>query len=96
MSQSTVKNPGFSMYLVAIFVPPLYFLMRKRFIAFIISLLLLFLAIPFLFVFGFGIFIWIGVALWAVFGLRGETTNAFIRQQATEIAKAIKEESVTS
>lgn len=87
-----VKKPGFFMYLLAIFVPPLCFFLRKKIIAGIVSLLLLFVAIPFFFVFGFGAVIWFFVALWAVFGLRNEAINAFTQQQATQIAKAIREE----
>jgi hypothetical protein len=87
-----VKKPGFFIYLIAFFIPPLYFLLRMRIFSFIISLALLIIAVPFFFVFGFGAFIWLGVAIWALFGVKNESTNAILQQQATMIAKAIKAE----
>jgi len=87
-----VKRPTFFAYLLALFLPPLYFFSRKRIVAGIVSLILLVISIPLLFLFGIGFFVWLFDAAWAIWNLRHEMLEAHIQDQANRIAKAMKEE----
>ncbi len=86
-----VKKPTFFAYLLAFFLPPLYFFSRKRIGAGIISLILFIVSIPLLF-FVVGFFIWLFDAAWAIWNLKHEMLEAHIQDQAYRIAKAMKEE----
>ena len=90
---ATINRPSFGAYILVILFPPGYFLSRKRWIAAVVSAILLILSIPFFFVFGFGILIWFVNAMWAAWNLRYELMNVHINAQAQAIvdkAEALK------
>jgi len=58
------------MYLLAVFVPPLYFLVKKKYLAFLVHTILCLSAIPLLFFFGFGIILWVISMICALWDLR--------------------------
>ena len=73
------------MYLVCIFVSPLYFLIRKKWGGFIINSILWVLAWLTILLFGLGIFFWFVAAVHAIWNLRED----LMRQQAQMIAEEI-------
>ena len=79
---------GFSRVLVAFFCPPLYFLLRRRFIASVVHTCIYLLAIVTL-IFGVGVFFWaVGLlhACWDLAHLKQEQT---IQRHATVIAEKL-------
>ena len=73
------------MYLVCIFLSPLYFLIRKKWVGFIINSILWVLAWLTILLFGLGIFFWFVAAVHAIWNLRED----LMRQQAQMIAEEI-------
>lgn len=82
------------MWLFVFICPPAYFLFRKKIIAAIVSTVLMLAATVFFFVFPpIGLFIGFIAVGWAAMDYgRGERTK-FAKEQAVEIAKAMKEHS---
>lgn len=80
------------MWLFVFICPPVYFLFRKKIIAAIVSTVLMLAATVFFFVFPpIGLFIGFIAVGWAAMDYgRGERTK-FAKEQAVEIAKAMKE-----
>lgn len=81
---------SFGLYLIAFFLPPLYFLLRGKWLSFAINLCLWLLSIPLLFVFGLGIFVWLITVVHAMWHVRRELVD----EHATAIARRMAEEMV--
>lgn len=77
---------GFGMYLIAIGCPPLYFAMRKRWIAACLHTIICITALPMLFLFGLGLLFWFVSAGHACWDLGMELRNDAIQKQAEAIA----------
>lgn len=71
------------MYFVVVFLPPLYFLIRKKWGGFILSAILMILSLGTILLAGFGIFFWILAVGHAGWELRKEG----MQQQAELIAR---------
>lgn len=82
---------SFGMYLLAIFIPPLYLLIRKRWIAAIVNGTFYLLSLPLLFVFGVGIFLWFFCALQVVWDLRATIREREMQRQAHLMAEKMRE-----
>ena len=78
------------MYLIVIFIPPLYFVIRKKWGAFILNAILYFIAWLTIF-FGVGIIFWVLSAGHAGWHLRKELMEENAEMIATKIAKKMKE-----
>ncbi len=89
------KRPSFGTYLLALFLPPLFFITRKRYIAAIINLILCVVSIPFFFVFGSGIFLWLLCATWSMWNLKNEVMDNHIQAQAEAIVAATEKAKVS-
>ena len=75
-------------YLIALFVPPLYFAMKKRWVGFIVTSLLLFLSMIFLITVVLApgaFFLWFCCAICAVWHLRKEVVREHSRIFAEEL-----------
>ena len=81
-------------YLIAIFVPPLYFLIKRRWLAFILSTFLFILS-PFLLMTGIlapvALFFWFACAICALWHLRQQVTRENARILAEEMAAKMAE-----
>lgn len=78
------------MYLVAVFVPPLYFLIKKKWLAFIVTTFLFFLSLMFFIMVvlaPIGLILWGASAVCAVWDLR----KVLMHEHATIIAEKIAE-----
>lgn len=81
----------FGMGLVAIFCSPLYFLIRKRWGAFIFNSILYLMGWMTVFVFGIGLIFWIIGIAQAMWDLQHKVTHDLMEKQAELIAKKMKE-----
>lgn len=77
---------GFGMYLIAMGCPPLYFVMRKRWVAAVFHSINCIIALPMLFLFGLGILMWFISAAHACWDLGMSIRNDTIQKQAEAIA----------
>lgn len=79
------------MWLFVLFCPPAYFFLKRRFFAGIISAVLMLSATVFLFVFPpIGLFIGFIAVAWAAVDYSRRERTKFAKEQAAEIAKAMK------
>lgn len=69
-------------YLLAVFCSPLYFLIQKRYVAFIVHAVGYFIAFITFFAFFFGIFVWLALTAYAVMDLVNRARKAHILEQA--------------
>ena len=93
MNKKTVaKRPSFLVYLIAIFFAPLYFFMRGRIAAGIVTLILFVVSIPLYFLFVFpGLIVWFICMAWACYNVKNEMTRANIAEQAVAIKNELRE-----
>lgn len=80
-------------YLTAIFVPPLYFLIKKRWAGFIVSTGLFFLAMLFaiMFLFPLTFILWFLCSIAAVWNLRNAKMHEHANLLATKMAEKMRE-----
>lgn len=78
---------SFGLYLIAFFLPPLYFLLRRKWLGFVINLVMFLIAIPLFFVFGLGIVFWMIAVVHAMWHVRRELVD----EHATAIAQRMAE-----
>ena len=81
----------FGMWLIAFLCSPLYFLIRKKWGAFILNLILYLMGWMTIFVFGIGLIFWIIGIAHAMWDLRLKVTHSLMEKQAELIAKKMKE-----
>lgn len=80
---------SFLMILIIIFVSPLYFLMRRKWLGFIGNLILYFVALVTLPIFGIGVFFWLLAVGHASFAYRKEELEETTTMMANKMATAI-------
>jgi len=81
---------SFGMYLLVIFCPPLYFAVRKRWVAMVINGMFYLAAIPLLFI-GVGIILWGLCALHAAWDLMHVIREKQMQRQAALIVEKMQE-----
>jgi uncharacterized membrane protein len=79
------------MYLTVIFIPPLYFILRKRWGAFVLNLILYILAWATVFFFGIGFIFWALAVGHAGWHLRKELMREHAKIIAEEMVAKMKE-----
>ena len=79
------------MYLIVIFVSPVYFLIRKKWGAFVLNAILYLLALFTVFIFGIGIIFWLLAVGHAGWHLRKELMKEHAQMIATELVAKMKE-----
>jgi hypothetical protein len=79
---------SFGLYLIAFLLPPLYFLLRGKWLGFAINLTIWLISIPLLFVFGLGVLVWLIAVMHAMWHVRRE----LIEEHATTMAKHLAEQ----
>ncbi len=79
------------MYLTVIFIPPLYFIVRKKWGAFMLNLILYILAWSTVFIFGIGVIFWILAVGHAAWHLRKEIMQEHAQMIAKEMVAKMKE-----
>jgi uncharacterized membrane protein len=80
------------MYLVVIFVSPLYFALRKKWGAFVLNALLYLMALSTILVFGIGLIFWALAVGHAGWHLRKELMAEHAEMIATKMAEKMREE----
>jgi len=88
--QPQTQIPGIGSYLLAIFLTPIYCLMRKKYIGFVLSTILYISAFLTFMIFGLGFVFWAVAAIPAAFSLRNEIIEAHASRTGEETAKALK------
>lgn len=83
---------SFGMWLLAVFIPPLYFAIRGRWVACIINGVFYLLSFPLLFVMGLGLFTGFLCAAHACWDLYSSLQERAIQRQATAIAEKMGRE----
>ena len=78
-------------YLLAIFVSPLYFLVKKKWLAFIIHSILYPIALFTIMFFGVGIFLWGVLMVHAVWELRHQRDQEMAKAMAKEMVSAMEQ-----
>ena len=78
------------MYLTALFVSPLYFLLKKKWGALIVHSILYPIALFLLFFFGIGFFLWLALAVHALWDLRHQRDKEMAQAMATEMVAAME------
>jgi len=82
---------NFLKFILALLLPPVYFLVQKRYVLGTIYLLIfLFLGIPLTILFGFGLVIWLFMAIHALFDLGKNVRKKDMDYQARKIAEEIR------
>lgn len=81
----------FAMLLVAIFCSPLYFLIRKRWGAFILNSFLYLMGWITIWIFGFGLIFWVIGIVQAMWDLKAKEIHGLMEKQAELIAEKMKE-----
>jgi outer membrane protein assembly factor BamD (BamD/ComL family) len=87
---TSTKGPTVISYFMALFIPFVYFFLRKRITAGIVSLIICIISIPFMFVF-IGIFSYLAMSFWACWNLRYELMQEYTTMQAEAMAKVLSE-----
>jgi hypothetical protein len=90
-------------YLIALFVPPLYFIIKKKWLAFVTSAFLMFLS-PFFLITGFlapvAFFFWFACAICAIWNLRKhvmrENAKVLAEEMAVKMAEVMRAQQPTS
>lgn len=77
-------------YLTAFFVSPLYFLIKKKWLAFIVHSIIYPIALFTILIFGVGIFLWILLAVHALWDLRHQRDQELARAMAKEMVSAME------
>lgn len=77
-------------YLLAIFVSPLYFLIKQKWLAFIVHAILYPIALFTIMFFGFGIFLWAILAAHAGWDLRHQRDQEMAKAMAKEMVSAME------
>ncbi len=78
------------MYLVILFASPIYFIVRKKWGAFVLNSILYFLALATILFFGIGVFFWLLAVGHAGWHLRTELMQEQARMMAQEMAKEMR------
>jgi len=80
----------FGMWMVGIFCSPLYFLIRKKWGAFILNSIFYLMGWLTIWIFGFGLIFWIIGIAHAMWDLRLKETHGLMEKQAELIAEKMK------
>lgn len=81
----------FGMLMVGIFCSPLYFLIRKKWGAFVINSILYLMGWITIWIFGLGLIFWIIGIAQAMWDLKAKETHSLMEKQAELIAEKMKE-----
>jgi outer membrane protein assembly factor BamD (BamD/ComL family) len=87
---TSTKGPTVLSYFMALFIPFVYFFLRKRITAGIVSLVICIVSIPLMFFF-IGIFSYLAMSFWACWNLRYELMQEYTTMQAEAMAKVLNE-----
>lgn len=88
MSQREIKQPGFGSYLLALFLPFVYFFVNGRITAGIISVAVCAISIPLMFLV-VGFFLYGAMVFWAIWGIRNDSIEAHALRTGRATAEAI-------
>jgi len=88
MFQDDIKQPGFGTYLLAFFLPFVYFFVKRRFFAGAVSFVMCAVSLP-LMIFVIGFFLYGAMASWAIWGVRNESIEAHAKRTGRATAEAI-------
>lgn len=88
MNTLPLKKPSIMSYFLALFLPPVFFLTRKKIVSAIVSAIVCLVSIPFMLLI-VGFFGWLAMSAWALWNLRYELMEVHVNRQAQAIAEQL-------